>query len=193
MSISHLVKGDVSTGDTIPVKLLRDGEEKTLDVTLIRKEPQDYLIDPYMYDRAPRYLIMGGMLFQELTVDFLKTAGDKWRTRAPFKLVYANSNQPQYEKEGRDKLVFLSGTLPTRSALGYERLGTLIVTKVNDKTINNIQDLDTAFAKIPENGIHKIEFNDYPHVAYLDHAAATADNEQLLPARYQINQLKRLD
>lgn len=193
MSIAHMVKGDVSTGDTIPVKILRDGKELTLQVTLIRKEPQDYLIDPYMYDRAPRYLIMGGMLFQELTLDYLKTAGSKWRTRAPFKLVYAHSHQQEYEKQGREKLVFLSGTLPTRSALGYERLGTLIVTKVNDKTINNIRDLDAAFSEVPENGIHKIEFNDYPHVAYLDHAAATVDNEQLLPARYQIHQLKRLD
>ena len=125
--------------------------------------------------------------------DSLKTAGEKWRTRAPFKLVYAQANQELFEKEGREKLVFLSGTLPTRSALGYERLSSVIVDKVNGRKINKIGDLDEAFKEIPENGIHTIELADYPNKIFLDHAAAERDNAELLPARYRIFQLKRLD
>ena len=52
-----------------------------LDVTLERKSPDEHLIDPYMYDRGPKYVIMGGLIFQELTQAYLKSWGDKWDTR----------------------------------------------------------------------------------------------------------------
>jgi len=193
LSISHLVRGNALAGDTLPVKILRDGQPIEISVKLIRKEPGNYLVDPYMFDRGPRYLIMGGLLFQELTLPFLKTAGNKWKTRAPFKLVYAAGHPEPYEEEGREKLVFLSGVLPTKSVLGYERLRSLIVTRVNGIKINHIRNLDEAFSQPGENGIHKIEFTDYPHVIYLDDAAAREDNETYLGARYRIAQLKRLD
>jgi hypothetical protein len=193
LSIAHLVKGAARSGDTIAVRVRRGGEDLTLDVALYRKGPEDYLIPPYMFDRGPRYLIMGGLLFQELTQPYLESAGDNWRTRAPFKLVYANSNQEDFEEQGRRKLVFLAGTLQSPSTLGYERLGASIVERVNGRQINDISDLDAAFADVPENGVHTIEFDDYPHLIFLDHAAATADNDQTLPERYRILQLKRLD
>ncbi len=193
LSIAHLVKGDVFAGDTIDVKLLRGGEEMTIPVTLVRKDPEKYLIPPYMFDRGPNYLIMGGMLFQELTLPFLEASGDKWETRAPFKLVHANSNPEKYEAEGREKLVFLSGTLPSRSALGYEQLSSLIVETVNGSKINKIQDLADAFDNPGEDGIHEIRFTDFPTIIYLDDAAARFDNENLLPQRYRIYQLRRIE
>ena len=193
LSIAHLVKGGVFAGDTIPVSLLRDGEEMELQVKLIRKEPGDFLIRPYSFDRAPRYVLVGGMLFQELSQDYLESYGDKWRTRAPFKLVYAASHPEQFEKEGRKKLVFVSGTLPTQSTIGYESLAGTIVDKVNGKDIGSLEDLDAATATAPEDGIHRIEFSSFPHQLFISEEAAEKDEAEVLTQRFRIEKLKHLN
>ena len=135
-------------------------------------------------------MIFGGLLFQDLTLPYLQAWGNDWKTRAPFKLVHAQAHPAQYEDDGRDKLVFLSQVLRTPSTLGYEGLGALIVTKVNDLPINNIGDLSAALQKPDENGIHKIEFTDFPKVIYLDDRVARAVNAELL--QRGISQIERL-
>merc|ERR1712023_225076 len=104
LSFSHLVRGGAKTGDTVSVDLIRDGEPTTVEVKLSRKPPEDYLIDPYMFDRGPRYVIFGGLIFQELTLPYLESWGEDWPNRAPFKLVYASASPESYAEEGRKKL-----------------------------------------------------------------------------------------
>ena len=157
----------------------------------MRRAPDEYLIDAYMFDRGPRYLIMGGLIFQELTLPYLQSWGDNWSTRAPFKLVHANAHPEQYEEEGREKLVFLSQVLRTPSTLGYEKLQSVILTEVNGKPINNLKDLSEAFRSPDDKGIHKIEFTDFPRVIYIDDRLSRAINEQLV--QYGINQLEKLE
>lgn len=191
INLSHLVRGDSKVGDVVPMEIVRDGELMTVEVTLVRKEAEDFVIDPYMFDRGPKYLIMGGLIFQELTLPYLKSWGDKWAERAPFKLIHAQAHPDQYEEEGREKLVFLSQTLRTPSTVGYENFSSIIVTEVNDKQINNIQDLFDAFLEPNEEGLHKIEFTDFPKVIYIDNKTARDVNQQLLG--FGINQMARLD
>lgn len=191
LSFSHLVRGDAKVGDKIEVDIIRDGEAMTKEVTLLRKKPEEYLVDPYMFDRGPKYVIFGGLIFQELTQPYLESWGDEWPTRAPFKLVYANANPEDYEEEGREKLVFLSNVLKTPSTLGYENINSVVVTKVNGKPVNDINDLAKALEKAPEDGIHTIEFNDYPKIIFVDDAASRMVNQQLI--QYGISQLQRLE
>ncbi len=190
LSFSHLVRGAAKVGDTISVELIRDEQPQTLEIELRRKEPSEYLIDPYMFDRGPKFYILGGLIFQELTRPYLESWGDSWTTRAPFKLVYASSNPEEYEQEGRDKLVFLSNVLKTPSTLGYEGVNSVVVTKVNGKTISNIADLAEVFEEVPENGIHTIELNDFPKVIYVRDDISRDINEKLL--QYGISELERL-
>ena len=125
-------------------------------------------------------------------MNYLQLAGREWRERAPFRLLYAQTNQEEVMKQGRRKLVFLSGVLPAPGTVGYESLRTLIVTKVNDKVINDIKDLAEAF-KSPIEGVHKIEFDDHPKLIHMDAEQVEADNKEFLPARYRINKLQRLE
>jgi len=177
LNFSHIVRGDAENGDVIPVELVRDGEEMTVELTLTRKAPEEFLVDPYMYDRGPRFMIKGGLIFQELTLPYLKVWGDSWPTRAPFKLVHAHAHQEQYEEAGREKLVILSAVIRTPATLGYERINNVIVDEVNDVPINSITDLKSAFQS-PTDGIHKIEIDDYPKVIYVDERMSEAINEQ---------------
>ena len=45
----------------------------------------------------------------------------------------------------------------------------------------------------PINGIHKIEFSEFPKVIYIDAAQAEQDNAETMPQRYRITTLKRLE
>lgn len=189
---NHLMRGVAKVGDIVKLKIIRDGQPMDIDCKMLRRNPSDYLVDPYMFNRGPRYLILGGLLFQELTLNYLQLAGREWRDRAPFRLLYAQTNQEDFMKQGRRKLVFLSGVLPAPGTVGYERLRQLIVTKVNDKPINDIKDLAEAL-KTPIDGTHKIEFSDHPKLIHLDAEQAEQDNTEFLPARYRINKLQRLE
>ena len=187
----HLARGKALAGDTLKLLLLRQGQRLELNVTLLRKQPQDYLVDPYVFDRQPRYLILGGVLFQELTLPFLQLAGKEWRDRAAFRLVYAQANQDEYLKAGRKKLVFISGVLPAPCTLGYERLAGLIVNRVNGQEIADLAALAEA-VKAPLNGIHRIDVVDGPRTIYLDEAQAKQDNAEFLPSRYRITAMENL-
>lgn len=191
LSFSHLVRGGAKTGDKIKLEVIRDKKPLTVEVELARKLPTDYLIDPYMFDRGPKYVIFGGLIFQELTLPYLESWGDDWTTRAPFKLVHANAKPHPFEEEGREKLVFLSNVLKTPSTLGYESLSSVVVTRVNGTFIKNIKDLAAAFAAVPADGLHTIEFDDYPKVIYVDDRASRLINQELI--QYGIGQLERLE
>jgi hypothetical protein len=191
LSFSHLVRGGAKVGDTIKLDIIRDKKPMTVEVQLTRKPATDYLIDPYMFDRGPKDLIFGGLIFQELTLPYLESWGEDWTTRAPFKLVHANANPHPLEEEGREKLVFLSNVLKTPSTLGYEGINSVIVTKVNGTFIKNIKDLAAAFTAVTADGLHTIEFDDYPKVIYVDDRASRLINQQLI--QYGIGQLERLE
>jgi len=191
LSFSHLVRGGAKVGEKIKLDLIRDKKPMTVEVELTRKMATDYLIDPYMFDRGPKYLIFGGLIFQELTLPYLESWGEDWTTRAPFKLVHANANPHPLEEEGREKLVFLSNVLKTPSTLGYEAINSVVVTNVNGTFIKNIKDLAAAFSAVPADGLHTIEFDDYPKVIYVDDRASRLINQQLI--QYGISQLERLE
>jgi S1-C subfamily serine protease len=192
LNFSHLVRGNARVGDSSELVVMRAGKPRTITVTLQRKPAHAYLVDPYIFDRGGNYLLMGGLLFQELSRPYLESYGSKWRTRAPFKLVYAMSHPEKYELQGRRKLVFLAGTLPCQSVQGYESLGGIIVDSVNGRSINDIRDLDIAF-NYPAEGIHEIRFEDLPKVIWLDDELAQQDNFLHIPQRYQITERMRLE
>lgn len=192
IALGHLVKGGNVTGAQLPMKISREGQILDLTLTLLRKKPSDYLVDPYIFDRAPKYLILGGMVFSELSKPYLEAFGHEWRQRAPFEFVYAAENQQEFEREGRRKLVFLVGTLPSESTLGYENIRGVFVEKVNDQFIGDLKDFNAALAN-PIDGRHKIEISSTPYTIYLDASLVERDNQIFLPQRYRIHEMKQLD
>jgi len=192
LNMSHIVRGASYVGNDLTLKILREGKEETLKGKLTRKNPEDYIVPPYRFDRGPNYLIQGGLLFQELSLSYLQSFGDNWETSAPLRLVFAAKHSEPYEEAGRKKILILAGILPTRTTQGYESLGGLIVTNVNGKQVNDLNDLNEAF-KNPEDGIHTVEFEDYPKKIFLDGFATESDNLRLMDGVYRISSLKRIE
>lgn len=192
LAMGHLVKGAHPAGTQLPMKISRDGQLLDLTLTLTRREPRDQLVDPYVFDRGPRYLILGGLVFSELTRTYLEAFGNEWRERAPFEFVFAVQNQEKFARDGRKKLVFLAGALPSQTTLGYEGVRGAFIEKVNGRVINDIKDLAAALEH-PADGLHTIEIDEVPYTLYVDAALAARDNQSLLPQRYRITELQRLE
>ena len=189
IGLGHIVRGEAFTGDVLKIEILRKGKKKELDLELLRRNPEDELIDPYSFDKGPRFVVVGGLVFQELSLPFLKLFGNDWQSRAPIKLLMANANPEKYMKQGRRKLVMLTRSIHTPTTLGYAKLSTLIVSKVNGQQTNDLNDLVAALEK-PEGGQHRIEFEDFPKLIFLDVEQAEQVNK-VIKERFGITQ--RLD
>jgi hypothetical protein len=163
-------------GDKLTLLIMRDGKEQTIEAVLRRPPPS--LIPSHMYDKAPPYLIKGGLVFQELTRSYLEAYGKEWRSRAPLDLLDALNNPEDYE-EGRNRLVFLSRVIRTPATIGYDRLSNLIVTEANGVKITDMKSLAAAL-KEPKDGLHSIRIDDIPYVLYLDPKQSDIDDKTLL-------------
>ncbi|MBX3739584.1 MAG: PDZ domain-containing protein [Akkermansiaceae bacterium] len=178
LSWGHLVRGEKSIGDTMTLSILRKGEPVEIKATLAREEEESKLIPGYSFGKAPNFLVKGGFVFQELSRPLLEAFGEEWTSRAPLNLLDAYENPEKFEDKA-DRVIFLSGSIPTPATIGYERLRNLIVKKVNGKEIRNMKALIEAFdSKLGE--LHSIEFMEEDFTVYLDDAIATSVDSQLL-------------
>ncbi len=142
-------------GDEVKIKIWRDG--KSMDVTY-RLPKYDYahsLVPLGVYDQPPDYLIVGGLVFQPLTVPYLQRWGNDWQRNAPFRFNYYRNDEATQEKPA---LVILSQVLPDRFNIGYQEYRGYVVAKVNNRTIHTLSDLSEAL-KHPLGEFHVIDFS----------------------------------
>jgi S1-C subfamily serine protease len=174
----HLIRGEHAPGDSITLSLLRAGQPLEIKATLSREEEDAKLIPGYNFGKAPNFLVKGGLVFQELSRPLLESFGENWESRAPLPFLDALENPHKYEDKV-DRIIFLSGSIPTPATVGYESLRNLIVKKVNGKEIKNMKGLIDAFSANLED-LHSIEFAEEDFTVYLDDAVSTAVDSQLL-------------
>jgi hypothetical protein len=189
LSITHLTTTEAYCGQHVTMTVIRNGERKQLNVELFRRSSEDYVIEPYTIGKPPRFYILGGLVFQELTRQYLREWGTNWLKDAPQRLVYYDRFQSDLFPEKR-KIVFLTQILPAQDTVGYEQLNNLVVTKLNGREILSLDDFAEA-VKNPIEGYHKIEFAEDPHEIYLDAKQVEEDAAQLQKT-YSLPALQRL-
>lgn len=191
IAVGHLLSVRHRVGDTVKFTIFRKGETRDLPVQLARRPLDSYVSEPYVIDRAPRFFILGGLVLQELSRQYLKEWGADWQKKAPDELVYLDRAQEELFPDGAQKIVFLSRVLPSDATVGYEDLNHLIVTEINDVPLRSLADVPGALGKA-NNGTHKIEFSTDPSVIYLD-SQQVAISEEILAKTYRLPALKRLE
>lgn len=174
---NHLIRGSHPVGSEIKIGVLREGKELNLTAVLARSP--EGIIPSHTYGKAPRYLVKGGLIFQELTKSYLRSFGDNWSTRASPKMLDALNHPEDYE-EGRKRLVFISAAIPTPATVGYESMRSTIVEEVNGQSIEDIPSLIAAFNNTPENGIHTLKLDGKLETIYLDAKLSNNVDQQLL-------------
>lgn len=155
----HLLLENLATrnrwaGDEVKIRVWRDGQALDVSYRLPRADFEKHLLPENSFDSEPEYLIMGGLVFQPLNGQFLRSWGDDWKRRAPFRLVYYN-NEPA--TPSRPGLVVLSNVLPDIYNLGYQDTRLLVIDSVNGRKISRLTDLAKALNE-PKDGFHSIDY-----------------------------------
>jgi S1-C subfamily serine protease len=188
---TNLLTSHAFVGDTLPLKIQRNGKALTLNVTLEHRAAKDYVIPPYSASaEPPSYYVLGGLIFQELSREYLKEWGANWQKEAPQRFVYFDRFQSELFPEGRQRVVILSQVLPANSTIGYDDFSYLTVTKVNGQPINSLGDLAQALRQ-PLNGFDKIETEEDPKQLELDVAQVAAE-ASALQENYGLPSLQQL-
>src|SRR5215470_6154629 len=190
IEFTNLLTAHAYAGDVVPFRIERSGKPMQLNVTLEHRDAKDYVSPPYNLDQPPRYFVLGGLIFQELSRQYLKEWGPNWQREAPQRLVYMDHFQSELFPERNRRVVILSQVLPANSTIGYDDLAYLTVTKVNGREIKSLDDLAEA-VKQPVDGFIKIETEEDPKQIELDASQVNAE-ASALQENYGISSLQRL-
>ncbi len=185
----HIIATENLPGGQLPIRILRDGKSIALQLPLEPRDLGAMISESFIMDRQPRYYILGGLDFQELSRPFLREWGSDWKSEAPQRLVYLDEFQDELPA-GTGKIVFLNQVLPADTSLGYEELSSLVVERINGRAIHRLEDVAEA-VKHPVNGFHKIEFDSDPGVIFLD-AKQVQDTAAELQRAYDLPALESL-
>ena len=191
IEFTNLITAKAFTGDTVPIHLQRAGKPMQVELVLTHRNADEYVIPPYAFDRAPSYLILGGLIFEELSRQYLREWGANWIKDAPQRLVYKDRFQSELYPEGDRRVVVLTQVLPANTTIGYDDIGYLSVRKVNGKEVKSLADLAEA-VKQPIDGFITIETEEDPKQIALD-AKQVKDEEDALRQNYGLPALQRLE
>ncbi len=191
LEFTNLLTSRAFSGDTVPLQIQRQGKPMTLSMTLEHRPAKDYVIPPYNIDQAPNYYILGGLILQELSRQYLKEWGPNWQKEAPQRFVYLDRYQSELYPEGNRRVVIMSQVLPANNTIGYDDLAYLTVKKVNGKEVKSLAEFAEAVKQPLEGGFIKIETEEDPKQIELE-AASVADEAQALQENYGISSLQRL-
>ncbi len=118
IEFTNLLTAHAYSGDVVPFRIERNGKPMQLSLTLERRDTKDYVSPPYNLDQPPRYYVLGGLIFQELSRQYLKEWGPNWQREAPQRLVYLDHFQAELFPDRNRRVVILSQVLPANSTIG---------------------------------------------------------------------------
>jgi hypothetical protein len=142
-------------GDTLVARVLRDGQRLSLPLELKRMRPDEDKVPPYELGHGPGYVAVGGLVFQELTRQYLGAWGD-WARRAPPRLLVALDREGALPDPKAPRIVLLASVLPDPANLGYQGLRDLIVARLNGRPVGSLDDGREA-VRHPEGAFHVVD------------------------------------
>ncbi|MBP9708479.1 MAG: PDZ domain-containing protein [Oligoflexales bacterium] len=141
LSLAHLMSS-YRAGDTLTLEVIRQGQVKNLTATLTKFDSNHFRINETLGQKEPAHLIIGGLVFQELTVPYFNNHfGKDWKTEAPLRLLNLFYNDRYPSKLTREKHVVLQKVLNHRYLTGYEGISHQVLSAINGKSVTSITQL----------------------------------------------------
>lgn len=169
-------------GDQVELEILRGGEKQK--VTLELNRPWPFEMQARAYDRRPRFVLVGGLLFQPLDRDFLDAQRNdparKVDTRLRYFFDYYVTDHLYRE---HPEVVVLSDVLKDPINTYVEPFKGSIVDKINGKKVRSLQDVASAFAEPGE--FHVIEILGEGRPVVLDRSTLAEASERI-KNRYRV-------
>ena len=189
-SIAHLTTTRSHAGDSATLHIVRDKKHQQLNVKLEPVPLSHYPITPYILDKPPEFIIVGGLVIEELSGQYLNEWGSNWTTKAPRRLTHYERHQWDLFEPG-ERVVILSQVLSSAANIGFSRLKFLRIDSINGIEIRKLRDAVEAF-KRPIDGFHKIVFDEFPNYVVLKVDTLEAENIRI-QARYHLPMLQRIE
>jgi PDZ domain len=118
----------------VKLDIIRGGKPKTVEIELKQWCP---LVPRSRYDMPPQYFVYGGLVFQQLTRDYL-TTWDKWWNKAPKE--FLNYYYLGYRSAEQHEVVILTQILADEINVGYGHLYNEAVAKLDGITPKDMED-----------------------------------------------------
>jgi len=133
-------------GDKIPLRIIRQGKPEMVNVSLL---PVTH-VAPKEYGKDPRYFIWCGLVFQPLTVDYLRQEDNP----SAYLIHLMQSDCPS---ESEREVVVLSQILSDSVNVGYEEITQRRIRSVNGETIKSFQNLVDSIERSTDRQLVDIE------------------------------------
>lgn len=158
-------------GDKADVEIMRDGKREKVSLEMNRAWP--FEMQAKSYDKRPRYIVVGGLLFQPLTRDFLEIRKD-----VPLRLRYFFDNfVSDHLYRDHPEVIVLSDVLRDPVNTYVRPFSGNIVSKINGREIRTLQDVASAFSE--EGEFHTIELLGEGRPIVLERAALPSAEERI--------------
>lgn len=135
------------------------------------------------YDVAPTYYIVGGLVFQKLTRNYLdaRLKDEEYHSENFFNLFpYYRTGEPTEDKR---EIVLLASVLADEINIGYQDLEDIVVTHANGQKISTIKDL--AKAVEANNEKYHVFIDEHGKEIVLD-KAKSAERNSLILNKYKV-------
>jgi S1-C subfamily serine protease len=134
-------------GDEVTIKFLRDGVLQSGTEILTRFDSNARVIPYYRMSESIPHLIFGGLVFQEVTYEYLMAWGDSWRQTAPSSLVHLWDHGNDFIDPGSRRIVMLNRIMADEFNFGYEELSDVVVQTVNGLEVKSLAELESSLRK----------------------------------------------
>ena len=145
----HSMLNHLGTGQDLTLVFSSSGKIKKASKKLNRYDSNRGAIRFYREGRREEFLVYGGIIFQTLSLDYLKTWGSLWFKNAPTHFLYFWKYKNFFSSQ--KKIVFIPRVFPDKFNKGFEKFSNKIVKKVNDKDIYDLNSLRKALLNPVEN------------------------------------------
>ena len=132
------------SGEILKLNVLRRGKPIEASGKLQRYDSNRNPVVARRYGQSIPHLIFGGLIFQELSIDYLKQWGKEWQDLAPIQLLYVLEYANKPDKNPERRIIFLSRVLADPINRGYADISRKVVEAVNGKDIHSMDDLRRA-------------------------------------------------
>ena len=182
ISFAYLVDQKQING-AIRVRLLR--EEREIDLEIPLNVPGELLpfIPRIRYETPATYYITAGLVFTPLTKNYL-SVWSGW-AKVPLRLKQYYNEMRAPENEHRKEVIVLMEILADEINVGYKVFEDSIVSEINGRTVNSMQDVVDAFESNGKD-YHRIVFEPYDTEIVLSSQDVKERSESIL-LKYKVS------
>ncbi|MBN1255958.1 MAG: trypsin-like peptidase domain-containing protein [Deltaproteobacteria bacterium] len=173
-------------GETVRCRLLRGGKIMEVTISLLISTDSTRLVPHTQYDRAPTYYIVGGLVFQPLTQNYL----DTWDSMDNVPVHLTNYYYYGKQSEDRKQVIVLTNILADDLTVGYDDFKDHVITEVNGKRISTIADMVKAIEETE--GTYHVFTDEWGDQIVLERGKINEAQKMILE-KYKIDSARSVD